>query len=336
MKKSVLSVAVAASLSAAIFSGIADACTYATFDSQSGNSFTARSMEWPGEIGAQLVVVPRDHQEESYVVKYGYTGITHHGFVSSGMNEHGLSIETLALGEFNALPKGEGDMSQGAITGYVLANAKTVDEAVALLRQVKLETHAYDIVGGLELGIHLALHDGERRVVVEWLDGSGYPEVFENELGVMTNDPNYPAQEGLAKMMLDGDLETGKARFSEETFIATDYSPIGRFQKMVGFNYTQDLSQAKTDLDGVNRAWNMINAVDIPQGALYWRFAADVPQFTSYATVTDIDNKAYYFRTYDNMDIRKVDVGEIDFSKVKYQVKEIFGTVEDYRPIKLN
>ena len=66
------------------------------------------------------------------------------------------------------------------------------------------------------------------------------------------------------------------------------------------------------------------------------RWDGSALEMSLHATVTDIDNKAYYFRTYDNMDIRKVDVGEIDFSKVKYQVKEIFGTVEDYRPIKLN
>ncbi|GAM72301.1 choloylglycine hydrolase precursor [Vibrio sp. JCM 19236] len=78
----------------------------------------------------------------------------------------------------------------------------------------------------------------------------------------------------------------------------------------------------------------MINAVDIPQGALYWRFAAeDTPQFTSYSNVSDIANKDYYFRTYDNMDIRMVDVDSINFSEVKYHSESIFGTQTSYQQL---
>ncbi|GLP96306.1 linear amide C-N hydrolase [Paraferrimonas sedimenticola] len=332
MNKKLISLALASALTAGL-TATANACTYATFDNAAGNTFTARSMEWPGEIGAKLVISPRGHDFGDFKAKYGFAGMDHDGFVSSGMNEKGLSVELLALGEFNVVEPGQGDLAQGSIAGMLLGNAKNVDEAIEILKNTKIEGHEYAVVGGLVLGIHLAITDGDKSIVVEWLDGSGYPEIFENKLGVMTNDPNYPTQEALAMMMLGGDLESGNAKFAEETFIAADSTPIGRFQRMVAANYTQDETLMKTDLDGVNRAWTMINSVDIPQGSLYWRFASDLPQFTSWSTVMDLDNKAYYFRTYDNMDIRKVAIGEMDFSKVKFQKQEIFKTATDYQQV---
>ena len=76
--------------------------------------------------------------------------------------------------------------------------------------------------------------------------------------------------------------------------------------------------------------WSMVNTVDIPQGILYWRFINDNPQLTSYAVVDDLKNRVYYFRTYDNYDIRKIDLGKIDFGKVKRKSASLFGTA-NYR-----
>ncbi|MDE4996869.1 choloylglycine hydrolase, partial [Francisella tularensis subsp. holarctica] len=54
---------------------------------------------------------------------------------------------------------------------------------------------------------------------------------------------------------------------------------------------------------------------------------------TSYSVVDDLSNRDYYFRTWDNNDIRKVDLIKIDFAKAKYQADTIFGQA-DYQEIK--
>lgn len=329
MKKTIL-----AAISATLMAGslaTAHACTNFHFETENGNTFVGRTMEWPGEINGQFSIVPQRHNFSFVTTKLGFVGIQHgEELFSSGMNEHGLSAEALALAGAQFAEEGNGDIRSGDVVAYVLSQAKSVDEVISILKDTKVEVAAYDVVDGLHLGMHYAFNDGEKSIVVEYLDGSGYPVIYENELGVLTNDPSYDQQQALANMMLDG----GKAKFSEETFKAFDYSPIGRFQKMVAFNHTQDLSLVKNDFDAVNRAWSMINAVDIPQGALYWRFAAeDTPQFTSYSNVSDIANKDYYFRTYDNMDIRMVDVDSINFSKVKYHSESIFGTQTSYQQL---
>ncbi|USD67999.1 linear amide C-N hydrolase [Vibrio sp. SCSIO 43136] len=328
MKTKLLTLAISAATLAGA-AATAQACTNFNFKTEEGHTFVGRTMEWPGELNGQFSVVPRKYGFSYTNTAYGFVGIQHgEELFSSGMNEHGLSGEALALAAADFAPEGSGDIRSGDVVAYVLANAKNVSQVIKLLQKTRVEIAAYDVVDGLHLGMHYVFNDGESSIVVEYLDGSGFPVIYENKLGVMTNDPSYDHQQALANMMLDN----GNVKFSEETFQAFDYSPIGRFQKMVAFNHTADFSLVKNDYDAVNRAWSMINAVDIPQGALYWRFAAEnTPQFTSHSNVADIANKDYYFRTYDNMDIRKVDLDTIDFSTVSYHSESIFNTQPAYK-----
>lgn len=74
----------------------------------------------------------------------------------------------------------------------------------------------------------------------------------------------------------------------------------------------------------MNRAWSIVDTVDIPQGTLYWRWVSDQPQYTSYSIVGDLDDRVYYFRTYNNYNIRKVSLAEINFATTTYKVDTIF------------
>lgn len=100
------------------------------------------------------------------------------------------------------------------------------------------------------------------------------------------------------------------------------------FSRMAAINATQ--AAVPTDEDAVNRAWSMINTVDIPKGILYWRWVNDEPQFTSYSIVGDVNNRVYYFRTYDNYDVRKIDLKAIDFATATFKSRTVYGA-QNYR-----
>ncbi len=172
----------------------------------------------------------------------------------------------------------------------------------------------------MPLTIHFAISDDTgRSVVVEF--GEDGPAIYENEVGVMTNDPTYDVQ-------LEIWQQYNPENFSEETFESFDWSPEGRFARMAAINATQ--AKVPTTDNAVNRAWSMINTVDIPQGILYWRWVNDDPQITSYSVVVDPVDRVYHFRTYDNYDIRKIDLDDIDFSTIEFKSQSIFGA-QDYR-----
>jgi hypothetical protein len=42
--------------------------------------------------------------------------------------------------------------------------------------------------------------------------------------------------------------------------------------------------------------------------------------------VGDVNNRIHYFSTYDNYDIRKIDLNEIDFEKAEFKANAVYGT----------
>ncbi len=312
----------------------ANACSAFVFDTPQGNQIQGRTMELGFEAGERFMIAPRGFDLLGVTGPIGYVGMRHADteWVSSGMNEYGLSVEGNALAATASAPEGESKYNFLNVGAYVLANAKNVDEAVELLKKTKVSTTKIAVANYVEVGMHYSIADPDRRVVVEWQDGTGYPVIFENHVGAMTNDPIYQEQLGNVKAMLDmqGEtLDTGRAKASEQKFAGFDKSPRGRFEQAAALNYVLDKSVIKTDLDAVNAAWSMVNMFDIPRGTLYWRWLDEAPQMAGYSIVADTKNADYYFRTYDNLMIRKVDVDNIDWENAEYEEKAIFGTLDD-------
>jgi choloylglycine hydrolase len=305
-----------AGLAALIFTAAqpVDACTWFRFLSDQQHCFIGRTMEWPGDLHAEMARVPRGHDFGSFRTKHGFVGISHDGIFSDGLNEHGLAISALWLGESKYPAKTADARPITDLLPLVLGSAKTVDEALAAIKATSFYGVTSNLAPGLEITLHYAITDaGGRSVVVEFLDGKNV--VTENKVGAMTNDPNYAQQ-------MEVWSKYDPSKFDEGTFQAFDYSPEGRFSRMAAINATQ--AKVPDDIAAVNRAWSMVNTVDIPQGILYWRWVNDRPQFTSYSVVGDLQNRIYYFRTYNNYDIRKVALQEIDFAKTTYQVDTLF------------
>lgn len=294
--------------------GTARACTWFRFLNDEKHVFIGRTMEWPGDLQAEMTRVPRNHDFGTFKAKHGFVGISHKGIFSDGMNEHGLTLSALWLGESKYPEKKEGARPITDLMPLVLGNAKTVDEAMALIKDNSFYGVTSNLAPGLEITLHYAITDPTgKSVVVEFLNGETV--VAANKVGAMTNDPNYAEQ-------LKAWSKYDVAKFDEGTFMGFDYSPEGRFSRMAAINATQ--AKVPDDLSAVHRAWSMVNTVDIPQGILYWRWVNDSPQFTSYSVVGDLQERVYYFRTYNNYDIRKIALGDIDFAKTEMKSETIF------------
>lgn len=302
---------------------IAHACTWFRFLNDHKHCFIGRTMEWPGDLQAEMTRVPRKHDFGTFKTRHGFVGISHKGIFSDGMNEHGLAVSALWLGESRYPEKTAKSRPITDLVPLVLGNAKTVHEAVAMIKENAFYGVTSDLAPGLKITLHYAITDPTgRSVVIEFLDGKTV--VFENKIGAMTNDPNYAKQR---KAWARYDV----TKFDEGTFQGFDYSPEGRFCRMAAINVTQ--AKVPDDISGVNRAWSMVNTVDIPQGILYWRWVNDNPQFTSYSVVGDLANRVYYFRTYNNYDIRKIALADIDFAATRFTSDTIF-TPADYQQFK--
>ncbi|GLP97618.1 linear amide C-N hydrolase [Paraferrimonas sedimenticola] len=290
------------------------ACTFFVFKNDLGNHFAGRTLEWPGTPPAAVALVPRGHKLGAVTTKFGFVGMHHHGMFTDGMNEHGLLVNALWLDASEYGGNKEEDVKITDAVAHILGNAKTVSDAVAYLNRTTFYTFSSKVTSGLDIKFHFAITqpDGQS-AVVEFIDGK--PITYTNELKVLTNDPTYDKHIAAWNKRSPSELD-------EEAFVAFDYSPEDRFIKMAAFNFTQ--TSVPTDEDGVNRAWSMVNTVDIPQGATYWKFVNDLPMTTTFSTVADLTNLSYYFRTYDNYDIRKIDLAKIDFGSRSYASVDLF------------
>jgi choloylglycine hydrolase len=290
------------------------ACTFFVFKNDVGNHFAGRTLEWPGVPPAEVAVIPRGHILGDVTAKYWFVGMHHHGMFTDGINEHGLLVNALWLEESEYGGKQGKDTKITDAAKYMLGNAKTVEEAVKYLKDTKFYTFRSEVASGIYVKFHFAITQPDgKSAVVEYVGGQVH--VYDNKVKVLTNDPTFDKQ-------LEEWKKRSPSELSEENFAAFDYSPGGRFMKIAAFHASQ--ASIPTDDAAVSRAWSMINTVDIPQGALYWRFVNDMPQTTSFSTVADLKNLNYYFRTFDNYDIRKIDLKKIDFTTVNYSSVNIF------------
>ncbi|KXI24569.1 linear amide C-N hydrolase [Photobacterium sanguinicancri] len=332
MKKTLLALTMAATTFGAIQT--ANACSYATFE-MDGNAYVARSMEAPDFMQEHLVTVPQGYEINGKSGDAGFIGMRHGDteWISSGFNEHGVNVESLALIESKYAAEGEGDVNYLEVVGLILANAKSVDEAVELLKKTKVETTTIKVAHNLTVGMHFAIRDKDQAIIVEYVDGTGYPTIYENDLGTMTNDPSYPVQAKLANAA----IKEVNARTTETiaSFDKRDSAPDGRFTRIATTLAAMEQNKKADDIrdNGVSRAFALLNDMEIVPGTMYWEWVSPDPQMVGYGNVVDIANMDYYFRTADNQQIRKVDLDKIDFSTVEYTSTTIYGVEPAFQDV---
>ncbi|USD63782.1 linear amide C-N hydrolase [Vibrio sp. SCSIO 43140] len=307
-------------------SAVVNACSYSTFE-VNGEAFVSRTMEAPDFMGEHFVTVPRNHDINGKSGPVGFVGMRHAEteWISSGLNEYGVNIESLALLESSYLEEGQGDINYLEVVGYILSNAKSVDDAVALLNAVKVETTSIKVAHDLTVGMHYAIRDKHRAIVVEYTDGTGYPTIYDNEIGVMTNDPTYPEQLEIAQSY----VTQAKARTDEtvDIFNKLDSGSDMRFSHLAMINEEYKHRGADDDRrnNGLGRAFSILNAMEIVPSTMYWLWVSENSQMIGYGNVVDIQSKAYYYRTVNNPKIRKVSLGDIDFESVSYSAIDIYN-----------
>ncbi|KXI24573.1 linear amide C-N hydrolase [Photobacterium sanguinicancri] len=334
MKKSIIALALAATTVAGL-TATAHACSYSYITDASGNQFISRTNELPMETEENLIVVPRGHEFRDSTSEYGFVGMRHGDtqMISSGLNEHGVSIEALGFWAAEYSDKKEGDATSLSIVSTMLGNAKSTDEAVEIAKKLTVVYEDMKQFNGVTVAFHYAINDGERAVVIEHVNGEAV--VYENTLGVMTNDPSYPEQEKLAKAA----IEKVNARNSEtlDVFPGFSTSSEDRFSRIAALNAAYGKNKPANDGrdEGVNRAFSMLNNMELVPGSMYWEFLSPLPQIVAYGNVVDIEDKAYYFRTYDNPTIRKIDLDNINFDSVSYSATPIYGVEASYVEVPL-
>ena len=276
----------------------ADACSRILWNDNKLAVVVARTMDWPESTEPVLTVFPRGMKRNggrlgpvevikdnplTWTTKYGSLVTTMYGVgTADGFNERGLGAHMLFLKSADFGPR---DTSKPGVNGglwaqYLLDNAATVNEALALLDNVQV---VMTEARGTKTTVHLAIEDASGdSAIIEYVGGKQVVH-HGREFKIMTNDPTYDEQLALLKK-----LDFSKP--SSDTPLPGNVKPTDRFQRIA--YYLPMLPEPKSEREAVAGVLAIARNVSVPFGAPYKGFGI---YNTEYRTVIDLTNKRYFF-----------------------------------------
>ncbi len=317
--------------------GAAQACTDFQVKAKDGSVVIGRSMEFALGMDSEVVVFPRGMKEVSmtpdgkkgvsWTSKYGYLGINALGektAVLDGINEAGLAVEFLWFTESQyAKAKGSDWLAVTDLGNWMLGNFSTVSE-------VKKEIGKIDVVGAyvpqlrMVPGFHAAVHDAKgNNIVIEFIGGK--TNIYDNPIGVMTNKPTFDWQLTNLRNYVNLDARdkasytVGGVKINEAGSgsgwlgLPGDWTPPSRFVRTALMVHSAD--PVKNAAGAVNLAEHILNANDIPLGVVKAgkKVMKEMIDYTQWIVIKDLTNKVLYFRSYQDLALKKVDMKKLDF-----------------------
>lgn len=318
------------------------ACTGLSLTAADGSYVQARTIEWGNSaLKSMYVVIPRGQSLQSltpgskpglaFKARYGVVGlaVVEERFVAEGINEAGLSAGLFFFPQYGSYESYEAVQSDRTLVDlevaqWILTQFATIDEVKAAIGGVRIV--------GLEANAVVHWRIGEpsgRQVVLEIVDG--VPHFYENEVGVLTNAPGFEWQVTNLNNYVNlrpGDVEP--YRMDEKTlraFGATagflglpgDDTPPSRFVRAAFFRATAP--QRATAFATVQECFHLLNNFDVPIGLEHPAGQCpDIPSATQWTSAIDLTHRVVYYKTAYNNTIRSIDLSQIDFGKVRYQV----------------
>jgi penicillin V acylase-like amidase (Ntn superfamily) len=266
----------------------------------------ARTMDWPETSDPILTVFPRgmprngssigsevavSENPARWTSRYGSVVTTAYGKAGvDGLNERGLGAHLLYLTatDFGPRDASKPGMHSGLWAQYLLDNAATVEEAVALLDGIQVVMANIRAPTGLKkVSVHLAFEDASGdSAIIEYIGGK--PVIHHGrEFTIMTNDPTYDEQLALLK-------QQDFSKPNRDIPLPGNINPRDRFQRAA--YYDALLPEPKSKREAVAGVLSIARNVSVPFGAPY---AGDDKGFaiyaTEYRTVIDLTDKSYFF-----------------------------------------
>lgn len=341
MRKTIIHHLIAAASALVIYNSALMACTDFRLEAKDGTFLIARSMEFGQDLQSSLrssprgrvfnTTTPNNKPGLSWKSKYGYLYIDGFNIDASfdGMNENGLTFEYLYLpGEtqYQSIPSGKESQAipYSQFGDWVLSNFKTIEEVRQALSNVYVTNQTIPQLGDSELSAHAAIYDASGKgIVVEFYDNK--INIYDN-VGVMTNAPKYEWQVTNLRNYINlsptnpqpvtakGITYTGTGQGTGAVGLPGDASPPSRFVKTAFMLKNVFAAQNASEL--LNLAEHIINNVDLPAGYVRSTEAGKTEtDTTQWVVFKDMTHKLLYYRTYNNMTLRSVDMSNIDFSE---------------------
>jgi len=332
-------------------------CTVFELKAGDGTLIVARSMEFAYDLKYDIAVVPRNKdfsspapggkQGVAWKTRYGYAGMAAFGMdygLSDGMNEEGLAVgllwfETDMKWQEVAPGEDKNALAQLMLSDWILGNFSGVEDVRREIQKLKVFKYT-DPQSKMCPTVHVIVYDAKGGcIVIEYEDGQC--RIYDNPLGFMTNAPRFPWQmtnlrqyaglspENPAPGELAGIAFPVTGHGAGLLGLPGDITPPSRFVRLgVLTRFADRQPDAERTL---NLAQHILNTFDIPSG-LVTDTSPDkktvAKETTQWASFRDLTNRVLYFKTYNNQNLRKIDLKKIDFTGKSVKRLGMFGMPE--------
>lgn len=321
----------------------AKACTGIFLKAEDGSYVHARTLEFAIDLGSEVLVVPRGYARTGSTPdgkpgmkwKAKYASVGANGLdmpmIFDGLNEKGLAIglfyfpDTAGYLPYKPADAGK-TIAPWELGSWILDNFASVEEVKANIGKALVAEVAYK-GWGFAPPVHYVIQDASGgSIVVEYIGGK--VNVYDNPLGVITNSPGFDwhmtnlrnyvnfSMTNVPPVHLGPVTLNPLGQGSGMLGMPGDFTPPSRFVRAVAFS--QSILPSATGGDAVLEAFHILNNFDIPKGSAreikkdaHGNILAD---HTFWTSANDLKAKRFYFRTYDNSEIRMVDLTKMDLN----------------------
>lgn len=258
-----------------------------------------------GVISSHYALIGMAFVQDGYPLYYDATN-------EAGLSMAGLNFPTYAHFEE---PKEDGidNIAPFEFIPWVLSQCKNLEEAKKLLSHLRLISLAYS--PKLPLApLHWMISSKEGSIVVESVKEG--LKVYDNPVGVMTNNPPFPLQLFRLNDYYALSPESRKHTFSSELNLE-EYSrgmgaiglpgDLSSSSRFVRASFVKLNSVAKKDeKSSLSQFFHILSSVEQQRGCC--KLGENTYEITIYSSCCNTEKGIYYYRTYDNPSIHAVDM----------------------------
>ena len=305
-------------------------CTAATY--KTTDFYFGRTLDYEFSYGETVTIMPRNYELklrflDTIKTHYAIIGMAHvtdsYPLFYEAMNEKGLCVAGLNFvgnAHYFEQKKDKINVAQFEFIPYILVSCKSVDEVIELMKSVNITNTPYS--DKYPIGqLHWIVADNNKSITIE--STSEGIKIYDNPVGVLTNNPPFDKQmenlnnyKYLSTKNPINNLNSDKRFYSRglgAVGLPGDISSQSRFVRVV---FTKMNSLSKSDeLSSVSQFFHILGCVDQVRGCC--ELEDKKYEITIYTSCLNATKGIYYYTTYNNHQINKVDMHKVDLDSKK-------------------
>ena len=307
-------------------------CTAITF--KTNDFYFGRNLDVERSYNERVVVTPRNFElkmrcVEPLKIHYALIGmatvIDDFPLYFDATNETGLSMAGLNFPD-NAdyKPKNEKlkNITPFEFIPYILGKCKNITEVKKELKEINLVNLNFN--DDLPLSpLHWIISDKNKSLTVESVKEG--LKIYKNPIGVLTNNPTFPyhlmnlnnymsLHEGASENNFSENIEFENYSLGLGALgLPGDYSSASRFIKATFVKFKS--KSGSSEKESVNQFFHILDSVAMPKGCVLVRDGEY--EYTRYSSCCNVDKGIYYYKTYDDFNIKKIELSSFNLDDAK-------------------